>query len=156
MPSLWHPLPRAPQSKDGSDDSDDDDSDLDLAEFELDDEDGAGVQSGGEGRAEGLGTLCCVHSGPWTDFFNTRMRRAAQKKFPFLPGANLGGLGLLTNGGKRMFKIMGPAGVFPVIYPNSAKMALGWPIGLSGGCSGPSSGVWTAVHGQHQMSEAHR
>ena len=35
-----------------------------------------------------------------TDFFNTRARCDAEKKFPFLPGANLGGFGLLRNGGK--------------------------------------------------------
>ena len=28
-----------------------------------------------------------------------------------------------------MFKIMVEAGVLPAIYPNSAKMALGWPFG---------------------------
>ena len=51
-------------------------------------------------------------------FFNTRVRRDAQKKPPFSPGANLGGFGLLRNGGKRMFEIMGQAGVFPAMYPS--------------------------------------
>ena len=43
-------------------------------------------------------------------------RRA--KKFPLSPGANLGGFGLLRNGGKSIFEIMGQTGVFPAIYPN--------------------------------------
>ena len=60
------------------------------------------------------------------DFFNTHAGRGAQKKLPFSPGANLGGFGLLRNGGNRMFEIMGQAGVFPAIYPNSAKMARMW------------------------------
>ena len=28
-----------------------------------------------------------------------------------------------------MFVIMGQSGVFPAVYPNGAKMALGWPSG---------------------------
>ena len=66
-----------------------------------------------------------------TDFFNTRVRRDARKKFPFLPGANLGGFGLLSNGGNRMFQIMVQGGVFPATYPNTTKMALAWPTGES-------------------------
>ena len=61
-----------------------------------------------------------------TDFFNTRGRRDAHKKFPFLPGANSDGFGLLRNGGKHMFEITGQGWVFPAIYPNSAKMVVGW------------------------------
>ena len=48
-----------------------------------------------------------------------------KKGFPFSRGANLGGFGLFRNGGKGIFEIMGQAGVFPAIYPNGAKMALG-------------------------------
>ena len=33
----------------------------------------------------------------------------------------------LRNGGKGIFEMMGQAGVFPAINPNSAKLALGWP-----------------------------
>ena len=33
------------------------------------------------------------------------------------------------HGGKGRFEIMGQAGVFPAIYPNGAKMALGWQTG---------------------------
>ena len=67
--------------------------------------------------------------GPELFFFNTRARRDMQNKFPFSAGENLGGFGLLRNGGKHMFEIMVQAGVFPAIYANSAKMALGWPTG---------------------------
>ena len=66
------------------------------------------------------------------DFFNTRVRCDAHQKSPFSPGANLGGFGLLRNGGKGVFEIMGQAGVLPAMYPNSAKMALGWPSGRKG------------------------
>ena len=45
------------------------------------------------------------------------------------PDANLGGFGLLRNVGKSIFEIVGQAGVFPVIFPYGAKMALGWPTG---------------------------
>ena len=38
-------------------------------------------------------------------------QHARKKKSPFSPGANLGGFGLLRNGGKHMFEIMGQAGV---------------------------------------------
>ena len=40
----------------------------------------------------------------------------------FSLGANLGGFGLLRNGGKHIFDIVCQAGVFPAIYPNSAEM----------------------------------
>ena len=40
-------------------------------------------------------------------------RRA--KNFPFSPGANLGGFGLLENGGNSAFETMDQAGVFPMI-----------------------------------------
>ena len=63
-----------------------------------------------------------------TVFFNTRAARHT-KKFHFSPKANLGGFGLLRNVGKSVFEIMGQAGVFPAMYPNCAKMALGWPTG---------------------------
>ena len=66
------------------------------------------------------------------DFFNTRVRCDAHQKSPFSPGANLGGFGLLRNGGKGVFEIMGQAGVLPAMYPNSAKRALGWPSGRKG------------------------
>ena len=55
-------------------------------------------------------------------------RRA--NKFPFSPGANLGGCGLLQNARKSIFEIMGQAGVRPAMYPNGAKMALGWPTAI--------------------------
>ena len=47
-----------------------------------------------------------------SDFSHTHARGATRgatrkKKPPFSPGANLGGFGLLRNGGKRMFEIMG-------------------------------------------------
>ena len=46
--------------------------------------------------------------------FSTCAHGALRKNsFPFSPGANLGGFGLLRNGGKHMFAIMGQAGVFP-------------------------------------------
>ena len=51
------------------------------------------------------------------DFFNTRTRRDMQKSFIFLPGANLGGFGLLRNVGKSTFESMGQAGVFPELWP---------------------------------------
>ena len=51
------------------------------------------------------------------------------KKFPFSPGANLGGFGLLENGEESTFEIMGQGGVFPAIYPHGAKTALGWRFG---------------------------
>ena len=50
------------------------------------------------------------------DFFNTHLRRGAHKSLCFSPGANLGGFGLLRNGGKRALAILGQAGVFPAIY----------------------------------------
>ena len=59
--------------------------------------------------------------------FSTRACSPMLKEVPFLSGANLGGSGLLKDGGKSIFEIMGQAGVFHVIYPNSAKMAIGWP-----------------------------
>ena len=67
----------------------------------------------------------------WLDVIvlNTHARRGAQTKSLFLPGANLDGFGLLKKGGKRMFEIMGQAWVFRWMYPNSTKMALGWPSG---------------------------
>ena len=46
-------------------------------------------------------------------FFNTRRRHNAQKMFPFLPGAHLGGLGLVKNGRKRMFKFWFKVGSSP-------------------------------------------
>ena len=70
--------------------------------------------------------------GKWPElifFFNMHARRDTQNKFPFSPGANLGGFGLLKNGGNCMFQIMVQGGVFPMTYPNSAKMALGWLTG---------------------------
>ena len=54
-------------------------------------------------------------------FFSTRVRHDTQKKSPFSPAANLGGFGLLRNRGKRMFQIMGQAGVFSAMNPNSSS-----------------------------------
>ena len=51
-------------------------------------------------------------------------RRA--KKFPFRPGIDLGGIGMLKNVGKDGFQILGQTGVPPVTYPDLAGMALGW------------------------------
>ena len=75
--------------------------------------------------------LCrCVpqtwHTAPW---HGRGGGGEAAKMFPFSPGAKLGAFGVLKNGGKNIIEIMGQAGVFPVIYPTSAKVALGWPTG---------------------------
>ena len=82
-------------------------------------------------RAHGVPAGFFGKTGFGTLFFSplrTPLTRA-QKKSPLSPRANLGGFGLLRNAAKHMFEIMGQAGVFPAMYPNSAKMALGWPSG---------------------------
>ena len=74
----------------------------------------------------------CCQNGTWLArtflFQHACMARRANKS-TFSHGGNLCGFGLLRNGGKSVFEIMGQAGVFPAIYPNSAKMAFGWPTG---------------------------
>ena len=64
-----------------------------------------------------------------SDFFNTGRQHDAQQKCLFSAGLKLGGFGFLENAQKSVFEFMGPAGVFPAMYPNSAKMAFGWPRG---------------------------
>ena len=58
-------------------------------------------------------------------FQHTWVRCDTQKSFHFSLGANQGGFGLFRHAGKSLFKILGQPGVMPVLYPNSAKMALG-------------------------------
>ena len=50
------------------------------------------------------------------------------KMFPFLPGANVGGFGLLKNGGESTLEIMDQAGAVPAIYLNGAETTLGPPL----------------------------
>ena len=76
--------------------------------------------SGPQPRSAQLSELPCAPSPPplQPDFGNMRAQRDAQKNFPSSQGVNyLGGFGLLKNGGKSIFEIMGQSGVFPRDLP---------------------------------------
>ena len=65
-----------------------------------------------------------------TDFGNTRAQRDAKKGYAFA-GSEFGWI-RLKNGEQSRFEIMGQAGVFPTMHPNSAKVALGWSTWSTG------------------------
>ena len=65
-----------------------------------------------------------------------------KKKFLFSPRLDLGGIGLLKNVGKDGFEILGQTGVFPLTYPDLARMALGW-TGQNRYCPGARA-AWRA------------